>query len=174
MLRKTIEGTTSDWARRPKQGEEEETRKLLEDYKQRYGAGFAADYGWAGNQRFFDLAQNVGLDYLMPYYGMASYNVHADAKSLLTKLGVHDSAIALPGPSLLGLADPGHCSAIALLQLFETVLENCCDLAERQRLLTVLGPYCDEVGRKFLVAHEQLEADRMAGSVHSFPDDVNE
>ena len=155
----------------PDKEEEEEARKLLEDYKQRYGASFASDYGWAGNLRFFDLAKDVGLDYLMPYYGMASYNVHADAKSLLTKLGVHESAIALPGPSLLGMATPGHCTAIALLHLFETVLENCCELPRRRRLMTVVGPYCDMVGSKFLAAHKQLEADRMAGSIHSFPDE---
>ena len=67
----------------PNKGEEEETRKLLKDYKQRYGAGFAADYGWAGNQRFFDLAQNVGLDYLMPYYGMGAALLRRRPKGLL-------------------------------------------------------------------------------------------
>ena len=153
----------------PDRAEEEKAAGFFDKRKKLYGSHFSSDYGWAGkNRRFFDLAEEVGLDYLMPYYGMASYNVHADAKSLMTKLGSHDSSIALGGPSLLGLADPGHCTAISLTHVFETVLDNCVALSDRERLMGMVLRYCDTVGDRFLVAHKQLETDRTSGNIHPF------
>jgi hypothetical protein len=55
---------------------------------------------------------------LGPYHRVASHNVHANPIGVFLKLGlVGEMDILLAGPSDVGLADPGHATALSLLQI---------------------------------------------------------
>ncbi len=131
----------------------------------RFGEPFNGDYGWAssaiGSNRptMSDIEQHVQLDHMRPYYRMASDNVHPTSHGAYFRLGLHSSQekeVLLTGPSNVGLANPGHSTAISLLQLSTTLLatESSFDCVVTLKILTELT---DEVGEAFLKAHQELE-----------------
>lgn len=129
-----------------------------------YGDSFKTDYGWAasvisGTPKFNDIAELVKLEHMRPYYRMASDNVHANSHGATFRLGstLHPSKLLLAGPSILGLADPGHSTAISLHQvtvsLFTTNPNLDCIV-----VLKVLMKFLDEIGDAFLEIHRELES----------------
>ena len=142
--------------------------KLKEQYDEliaRFGEAFKGDYGWAssaiGSNRptMSDIEQHVQLDHMRPYYRMASDNVHANSHGAHFRLGLHSSQqerVLLAGPSNLGLADPGHSTAISLLQLTTALLatESVLDCVVTMKILAELT---NEVGEAFLKVHQELE-----------------
>ena len=123
----------------------------------RFGKAFDGDYGWASSviginrPTMSAIEQHVQLDHMRPYYRMASDNVHPNSHGAYFRLGLHSSQheeVLLAGPSNLGLADPGHSTAISLLQLATTLLatEADIDCVVTMRLLAELA---DEVGEAF-------------------------
>ena len=131
----------------------------------RFGRGFNDDYGWAssvigsGRPTMSAIEQHVQLDHMRPYYRMASDNVHANSHGAYFRLGLHSSQqedVLLAGPSNLGLADPGHSTAISLLQLTTTLLATEADI-DWVVTMRVLGELTDEVGEAFLKVHQELE-----------------
>ena len=131
----------------------------------KFGDAFNGDYGWAssaiGSNRptMSDIEQHVQLDHMRPYYRMASDNVHPNSHGAYFRLGLHSSQqqeVLLAGPSNLGLADPGHSTAISLLQLTTTLLatESVLDCLVTMKILAELT---NEVGEAFLKAHQELE-----------------
>ena len=131
----------------------------------RFGEAFSGDYGWAssaiGSNRptMSDIEQHVQLDHMRPYYRMASDNVHPNSHGAYFRLGLHSSQkkeVLLAGPSNLGLADPGHSTAISLLQLTTTLLatETVLDCVVTMKILAELT---DEVGEAFLNVHQECE-----------------
>ena len=69
------------------------------------------------NPTFKNLEEIAGINHMRAHYRMASHNVHANPKGIYFKLGLIDEgAILLTGPSNFGLADPGQCTSISLLQ----------------------------------------------------------
>ena len=131
----------------------------------RFGKAFKNDYGWAslaiGNDRptMSDIEQQVQLDHLRPYYRMASDNVHPNSHGVYFRLGLHSSQkdeVLLAGPSNLGLADPGHSTAIALLQITTDLLatKSVFDCVVTMKILEELT---NEVGEAFLKVHQELE-----------------
>ena len=132
----------------------------------RFGRVFNDDYGWAssvirsGRPTMRAIEQHVQLDHMRPYYRMASDNVHANSHGAYFRLGLHSSQqeeVLLAGPSNLGLADPGHSTAISLLQLTTTLLATEADI-DWVVAMRVLGELTDEVGEAFLKVHQELEA----------------
>ena len=132
----------------------------------RFGEAFNGDYGWAssaiGSNRptMSDIEQHVQLDHMRPYYRMASDNVHPNSHGAYFRLGLHSSQqkkVLLAGPSDFGLADPGHSTAISLLQITTTLLatEPVLDCVVTMKILAELT---DEVGEAFLKVHQELEA----------------
>ena len=132
----------------------------------RFGEGFKGDYGWASSvvesnhPTMSTIEQHVQLDHMRPYYRMASDNVHPSSHGAYFRLGLHSSQqgeVLLAGPSDLGLADPGHSTAISLVQLTATLLtrESALDWLVTMKILTELT---DEVGDGFLKVHQDLEA----------------
>ena len=131
----------------------------------RFGKPFKGDYGWASsaigsNQPTIrDIEQHVQLDHLRPYYRMASDNVHPNSHGAYFRLGLHSSQedVLLAGPSNLGLADPGHSTAISLSQLTTTLLatETVLDCVVTMKILVELT---DEVGEAFHKVHQELES----------------
>jgi hypothetical protein len=62
----------------------------------------------------------------------------------------------LAGPSDLGLADPGHSTAISLSQITFTLLTMKPNI-DRLVICQILGRLEDEVGEAFIAAHRALE-----------------
>ena len=131
----------------------------------RFGKTFGGMYGWASdaigskNPTIHAIEQHVQLDHMRPYYGMASDNVHPNSHGAYFRLGLHSSKqekILLAGPSNLGLADPGHSTAISLSQLTTSLLatESVLDCVVTMKILEELT---DEIGEAFLKVHQELE-----------------
>ena len=132
----------------------------------RFGKAFKSDYGWAslvvGNERptMSDIEQYAQLDHFRPYYRMASDNVHPNSHGAYFRLGLHPSQqgmVLLAGPSNMGLADPGHSTAISLLQVSTSMLatRSVFDCAVTMKILEKLT---DEVGEAFVKVHQELES----------------
>jgi hypothetical protein len=130
----------------------------------RFGLSFKEDYGWASSvlqkpsPTFRDIEEKVGLDHLRPFYKMASHNVHANPKGVLFKLGLFPESqdILLAGPSNLGLADPGHETAISLGQITTALLTTKPNV-DRLVLCKILIRLAEEIGDEFLAAQKSLE-----------------
>jgi hypothetical protein len=88
-----------------------------------HGPQFGGDYGWAckflalNRVHFSDLEARVELEYLRPYYRLASYSVHASPKAILFQLGTAGQDLVLTGPSNTGLADPAQKAGLTLALL---------------------------------------------------------
>ena len=130
-----------------------------------YGKDFEGDYGWAGSAfpnkkpTFRDIEQSVNLDHWRPYYKMASDNEHPNAHGLYFRLGLNvwHEDVLLAGPSSLGLAGPGHSTAISLNVVTTTLLatESSLDCVV---VMNILSQLVDEIGEEFLKAHQAAEA----------------
>ena len=131
----------------------------------RFGEAFKNDYGWASSAirsnrpTMSDIERHVQLGHMRPYYRMASDNVHPNSHGAHFRLGLHSSQqdeVLLAGPSNLGLADPGHSTAISLFQITTVLLatESVLDCVVTMKILEELT---DEVGEAFLKVHQELE-----------------
>jgi len=143
--------------------------KIIEDNYtaviDRYGKDFRTDYGWASNAlgnkspKFEDIEGAVGLDHWRAHYRMAGHNVHANPKGAFFKLGLlGESNILLAGPSNAGLTDPGHSTAISLLQINSALLalQLTFDNLVALRVMLLLE---NEIGEMFLDADRRLQED---------------
>ena len=131
--------------------------------KARFGDSYGEEYGWAAaalaskSPRFSDIERNAGLAHLRPYYKLASHNVHANPRGAFFKLGLlPDQQMLLAGPSDLGLADPGHGTAISLSQITLTLLTMKPNI-DRLVICQILSRLEHEVGEAFIAAHQSLE-----------------
>ena len=133
----------------------------------RFGSSFTGDYGWAaeaiGHSRptIRDLEEHTGIDHMRPYYRMASDNVHANAHASLYRLGLGLDQLGgdtiLAGPSNMGLADPGHSTAISLGQVTISLIgaqQGMCSSI----ISSIIVKLQDRIGNEFLKAHRELEA----------------
>ena len=129
-----------------------------------FGKPFKENYGWAasalgkGRPNIYDIEKSVDLEHWRPYYGMASDNVHANAHGAYYRLGLglHSNEVLLAGPSNMGLADPGHSTAISLCQVTTVMLTTRpnLDAIVTSKILLTLEK---EIGGAFLRAHRELE-----------------
>lgn len=142
----------------------QEIKNSYEELKERYGKRFCSQYGWASqllkdgkNPTFKDLEEIAGIDHMRAHYRMASHNVHANPKGVYFKLGLlNEEAILLTGPSNFGLADPGHCTSISLLQVTVVLctLEPNLDTLVGLKILDVL---VKEIGDLFSEIQSNIE-----------------
>jgi hypothetical protein len=130
----------------------------------KHGPLFKNEYGWAavvlGRKRvtFADLEKVTKLDHLRPFYKMASYPVHATVKSIRFSVALAPGEdILLTGPSNLGLADPGHSTAISLGQCTTTLL-FLLPSVDSIAVMRVVLLFTAEIGNAFLKADDQLKA----------------
>ncbi len=146
----------------------EEMTEIMEKYQhyiKKYGPNYKQPYGWASsvlgkdNPTFADIEADVGLDHMRPYYKMASNNVHANPQGILFKLGLipESGDILLTGPSNLGLADPGHCAAISLLQITTNLLTTIAPNLDRLVILKIMSTLSDEIGEGFYQADQIIK-----------------
>ncbi len=143
----------------------------------RYGPGFASQYGWAGGTaglgdrpRFSDIERACGMDHLRPHYRLASHATHANPKSITFNIGVRERAsVMLAGPSTGGLADPGHGMCISLATVTMALLTF------REPTLgdTVIGEVLlnlsEAAGDAFIAAHRDLIGEPHQPVEHSRP-----
>ena len=129
----------------------------------RFGKSYKNPYGWASfslkkeNPKFAEIETDVDLEHMRPYYKMASHNVHANPKGVFFKLGLMpEEDILLAGPSTIGLADPGHCAAISLLQITATLLTTQTNL-DILVILNILILLEKQIGGAFLQTQSGLE-----------------
>lgn len=109
--------------------------KTYEEFLERYGHGFGAEFGWAAPHlgkkrvRFIDLEQAAGQIAARSYYKFASHNVHASSKGVNYRLGLIDQdEVLLAGRSNVGFFEPAHNTAQALCQLNGAILRDRWDL----------------------------------------------
>lgn len=131
-----------------------------------FGRDFAEDYGWAvtalGKHKpnIADIEKDVELDHWRPFYKMASHSVHANPKAIRFQLGnglrPSEKEILLAGPSIAGLADPGHSTAISLHQITVALLTTRPNTT-RIMALNAMQKLVDEIGDSFLKVHNQIE-----------------
>ena len=162
----------------------EQVKTAYEDTVRRYGSAFKGDYGWAasvlGKERplFTDIEANVDrqnlhrsprqaeyappreaeLERWRPYYKMASRSVHANIKGITKSLGLPpgEEHILLAGASDVGFADPGHGTAISLLQITTTMLTSKSNI-DAILYCAVLKKLEEEIGQEFLKTHNVCE-----------------
>jgi hypothetical protein len=128
-----------------------------------YGPTFKTQYGWAADTlnnprpKLSDIEYAIGIDHFRAHYRMASHNVHANPKGVFFKLGLMDEMdILLSGPSDAGLADPGHSTAISLMQV-SAALGLVKPTLDSLVILRILAALEDDVGEAFMAAHQRLQ-----------------
>ncbi len=147
-----------------------ELQAQVEALKQKYGANFEHEFGWAsaalGSQKptFRDIEKSIEMAHWRPYFGMACKSIHAGADSLFFSLGMlnQDSEIiALAGASNAGITEPGHHAAVSL-SIATTAL-----LTTFPNLDSLVSCHCmfllsEEIEESLRRAHEQLIKDELA------------
>lgn len=140
-------------------------RSRYEFFVNKYGIRYKKEYGWASaainndNPKLSDIESDVGLSHMRPYYRMACHNVHANPKGIMFKLGLlpESGDILLSGPSNLGLTDPGHSTALSLLQITTKLLTSNEPNLDTVVVLTILTRIEREIGEAFLNADTKLK-----------------
>jgi len=129
----------------------------------KYGRDFGKPQGWAAKHlnkpdpTIADIQEASKIDHLRPYYRVASNNVHANPKGVFFKLGlVGEMDILLAGPSDVGIADPGHATAISLVQI-STALVSLNPTFDNTVLIKIMLALTDEIGAVLLEAHRHHE-----------------
>lgn len=148
--------------------ERRRTERAFQATLEVYGPEFGRPYGWAAQHiglkrvTFKDLEDAAQRSAMRPYYKMASYNVHADAKGIFHRLGVlGDRSMVIAGASDAGFVEPGQNVAISLVQittlLFRDHLANLDAMIQMQLLIMVR----DEVPEALARASRSLERDHV-------------
>ena len=154
----------------PSEQELVDAKENYEELIAEFGKSFGSAYGWAtealarnaklrGRQGFGAIEEDVELDHLRSHYRMASHPVHANPKGILATPDQHPADDALlAGPSIFGLADPGHAVCISLVTITITVLASRSGMATGFIGATMLK-LSDEAGDVFLAAEEAVVAE---------------
>jgi len=146
------------------QDEYDSLKAMREQLITRFGNPYKNLYGWASsalskdNPTFRDIEKNSGLDYLRPYYQLASHNVHANPKGVMFKLGLFPNTqnILLAGPSNTGFTDPAQDTIISLGLITITLITTkpTIDNLVLSNILLKLG---SEIGEEFLKVQKEIE-----------------
>lgn len=134
---------------------------------QKFGKDFTEPYGWAAGHvetknrilTIADIEKAVGLDYLRPYYKMASYDIHATTKGITFNIGIAggwSNKIILAGPTNAGLADPGQLTAISIFQITCTFLSYK-PMFRYLVILQSMSLLLEEIKIAFMESHNILE-----------------
>jgi hypothetical protein len=158
--------------------------ELLNQYRTKFGEAFARSvyngfYGWASETlalgkktpTFEDIEEAVDLSFMRPYYQIASYPVHANAKGLTVSVGnIGSSKLLVAGPSNAGLADPANMALSSFYECTAFVLRYATyvnepalkDAVENAHFADkVLKRLVNETHNAFLECHHQLVEDEL-------------
>lgn len=147
---------------------DEELEQIEAEYRAaltRFGEAFGGQYGWAAEHinrkrpTIADILEAADIGHLSPYYKMASHNIHANPKGVFFRLGlVGETEALLAGPSNGGLTDPGHATALSLVQI-SSVLMDANMTVDSIVAIKIMQRVADEIGQALLTAQRQLDAD---------------
>jgi hypothetical protein len=140
-------------------------REKYEYYINKFGKSYRKQNGWASlalgidDPKIVDIEADVGLAHMRPYYQMACNNVHANPKGIFFKLGLipESGDVLLTGPSNLGFADPGHSTAISLLQITTKLLLSGEINLDRLVVIKILINLEREIGEAFFKADGKIK-----------------
>ncbi len=127
----------------------------------RFGLTFAYPYGWAANHlahkkpTFKELQAAADRMDMSSYYKMASFNVHASARSLFFNLGSMGDDVLLAGRSNAGLVEPGERTANSLLLITSFYVGNTLNMDRLAELDSVIR-IRDTVGQSLRKADRRL------------------
>jgi len=102
--------------------------KTVEKLRLRYGAAFTKKNGWASHVlsrtpvRIQDIEENSGIPPVKSAYALASFNVHATPRGIMTRLCHDDPGELLAGPSVEGIGLPLRQTALDLGLLYTQLL----------------------------------------------------
>ena len=145
----------------------ENLKKVREKLIQKFGKNFTSNNGWASDvlnkksPKFLDLAEDINLGHLYPFFKMASNAIHAtSSKSLYFKLGCPEGKIIQAGPSNFGMADPGQNTAISLLHINVALLTLKPDLKD---LVTIKSMFYQlgEIQSAFIEVHNGMDPNKL-------------
>jgi len=146
-----------------------EAQRVRDELVERYGDAFASSYGWAvdalssnpdlvSQRGFVAIEEDVGMDHLRSHYRMASHPTHANPKGILFVPDQHAANDALlAGPSIYGMADPGHAVCISLTNITATVLGSRHGMA-MPFVVNAMLRLTDEAGDAFLKAGKTVDS----------------
>jgi hypothetical protein len=125
----------------------------------KYGREFRHTHGWAASAlglkrpTLRDLEAAVRLDHYRPFYGMANHGVHAGSRGLFFNLGRQPGErLPIAGASNGGLADPGHATAISLVQIWTGMTVKRCR-TEDLIIMHMMSGLAEKIGEEFIRAH---------------------
>ena len=144
-----------------------ELHQLEKDYQNaldKHGNDFRREYGWASNvignpnPKFVDLIKKTNRETLQSYYKMASFNVHANSRSLFyrqTSMASHSGLIA--GSSNAGIEEPAIQTAYILCQITSNLTSNIDTTLDDLIALQTLVRLRDKANKGFNEAARQLD-----------------
>lgn len=127
----------------------------------RFGPTFAHPYGWAAKHlahkrpTFKELQAAADRVDMSSYYKIASFNVHASARSLFFNLGSMGDDVLLAGRSDAGLVEPGVRTANSLLLITSFYVGNTLNMDRLAELDSVIR-IRDTVGPSLRKAERRL------------------
>lgn len=134
----------------------------------RFGALFAHPYGWASKHlnhkkpTFRELHVASGRSDSSSYYKLASFNIHASARSLFFNLSsIGDEKILISGRSNAGLRDPGELTAHALTLITALYVDSGSNF-DRFLMMNCLLEIRDAVSPSLRRSERQLNRDERA------------
>lgn len=143
----------------------------FEEALNRFGTTFAHPYGWAAKHlnlkkpTFKDLQEAADRAGMSSHYKIASFNVHASARSLFFNLAsIGDQTIFLAGRSNTGLVDPGERTAHTLALITSLYVGHTSNI-DRILELKVILRIRDAVGPALRRANKGLERDERARKI---------
>lgn len=157
----------------PSAADEAKLEAEVQQARDRYGANFSNNYGWAAKaldraKPTFDILQTaVGRADAGPYFKFASQNVHAGVRGLQFRLGQFGGTTMLAGPSNAGLEQPGQLTAQSIAVITQILLSS--RVIDDVAWMKALSNVSAEVGRLFNRCRRKLEKEQAATEAGSRP-----
>jgi hypothetical protein len=112
----------------------------------------------------FRREEEVGLEFLHPFYDLANSRIHAGSKGVLWRMGRRDFPDNEPflfGASNYGLADPGQLTALSLSYVTSSMLSQ--NITPTEIIaIQLLNAYASEIATKFNSVQEEIRQDELA------------
>jgi Family of unknown function (DUF5677) len=154
---------------------EEEMKQMQENHGlmiEKYGKDFKYKDGWewipyaiVKDRTLQGLAKYVKVDHFMPYYDLSSNEIHGGPK------GFHHMGLPkhlrnrtlLTGPSIFGMADSLHSTAISLQRATIYLIKQkatASNIIEMKVIMKIV----DKIGQSSLIVHQDLEPNNHRGN----------
>jgi hypothetical protein len=153
---------------------EEELKHMQKNHDlmiEKYGKDFKYKAGWewipyeiVNNRTLQGLAKFVKVDHFIPYYDLSSNEIHGGPKGF-NHMGLpkhRRNRILLTGPSIFGMADSLHSTAISLQRATTCLIKQEATASNVIEMKTIMK-IVDEIGQSSLAVHRDLEPNNHKG-----------